>query len=86
MSWLLRRGLIARASSGGYCSFSDEFILPFGTMIEDDRCLSLNLGRSTRDFRDTGRDVVPCSDSEELEAMDELLEAVGDRLGRVSRS
>lgn len=56
-------------------------------MIDDDLCLSLIRGLSTLDFRDTGLDdVVYCSDSEELELEEELLEAVGDKLGLVVRS
>ena len=80
-SWLFRRGLIARASSGGYESCSEEFILPLGTISDDDLCRSLNQGRSALDFRDTGLAEV-CSDSEELETDEALLDAVGDRLGR----
>lgn len=56
-------------------------------MIDEDLCLSLILGRSVLDFRDTGRETVGfCSDSEELDAIEELLDVVGDRLGRVSWS
>lgn len=82
MSWLFRRGLIARASSGGYCECSVRCILSLGTMMEDDLCLSLILGRSALDFREIGLEDVCCSDSEPLDAVEEALEVVGDRLGR----
>ena len=54
-------------------------------MIDEDRCLSDILGRSALVFRDGGL-VGCCSDSEELEATEDELEMVGERLGRVSWS
>jgi len=48
--------------------------------MEDERCRSAILGLSALDFRDTG---LRCgSDSELLEAIEEELEDVGDKLGR----
>lgn len=53
-SSLVLRGLIARASSGGYSGFSRWYMsLPLGIMIELDLCLSPNLGRSMRVFLGT---------------------------------
>lgn len=53
MSWLFLRGLIALASSDGYCGLTVCMIsLPFGMMNEDDFWRSCNRGRLTRDLRD----------------------------------
>lgn len=56
----------------------------FGTIIEEDRCLSAILGRSTRDLRDPG--LATRSDSDPLEVVDEALDTVGDKLGRAAWS
>lgn len=53
-------------------------------MMDDERCRSDILGRSALDLRDDGLGY--CSDSEELEAVDEELDMVGERDGRGSRS
>jgi hypothetical protein len=50
--------------------------------MEEDLCLSDIRGRSDLDFRDTGLGC--CSDSEELDAIEEELEDTGDRLRRGS--
>jgi hypothetical protein len=55
-------------------------------MIEDDLCLSPILGRSDLERREVGLEEEcrgsACSDSDELEAIDEELDIVGDMLGR----
>jgi hypothetical protein len=57
-------------------------------MIEDDLCLSPILGRSDPERREIGLEEEclgsACSDSEELEAIDEELDMVGDMLGRTA--
>jgi hypothetical protein len=53
-------------------------------MMDDDRCLSAIRGRSARDLRAAGR--VAWSDSEPLEADEEELDTVGDKLGRLTVS
>jgi hypothetical protein len=65
MSWRLRRGLMARASWGGYSGFSRWMTsFPLGTMMEGDLCLSAILGLSAVDFQEAG--LGSCSDSGEL--------------------
>lgn len=51
-------------------------------MMEEDRCRSDILGRSARDLREPG--LVTCSDSEPLDAVEEELDTVGDKLGRIT--
>lgn len=58
-----------------------------GTMIEFDLCRSAILGRSALERRDVGREECTgggCSDSDELEAIDDELDIVGEMLGRVT--
>ena len=49
--------------------------------MDEDRCLSPIRGLSALERRDEGLEG-GCSDSEELEATDEELDMVGDRVGR----
>jgi hypothetical protein len=51
-------------------------------MMEDDLCLSDIRGRSDLVFRDAALGC--CSDSDELDAMDEQLENTGESVGRGS--
>lgn len=55
--------------------------------MDDDLCLSPIRGLSALERLDAGLEVCACggcSDSEELEAMDEALDAGADMLGRLS--
>ena len=54
--------------------------------MDDDLFLSPIRGLSSLDRRDVGREFGGCSDSEELDDIDEALDIVGDRLGRTSSS
>ena len=47
-------------------------------------CLSPRRGLSILERREDGLDWEGCSDSEPLEALDEELDMVGDKLGRLS--
>ena len=51
-------------------------------MIEADLCLSPILGLSALDLREDGLGAVGCSDSEELDAIEEELDMEGDIVGR----
>ena len=49
--------------------------------MEEDRCRSAILGRSALDLREAG--LATWSDSDPLDIVEEALDAVGDKLGRI---
>lgn len=53
-------------------------------MMVAELCLSPMRGLSTLERRDDGLACEGCSDSEPLEALDDELDMVGDKLGRLS--